>query len=93
MKISCVKVKRHKQFVKDLKKIRLTDSQFQKLAKCITLLAEGKPLPVEFRDHELIGVWHGFREFHLGGDVLVIYRSSGEEIVLVRIGTHNQLFK
>ncbi len=88
-----MKIKRHKQFIKDLRKIRLTDGQFQKLAKCISLIAEGKPLPVDFREHELIGVWRGFREFHLGGDVLVIYRSCGQEIVLVRIGTHSQLFK
>ena len=76
-----------------MKKARLTDGQFQRLAKYITRLAEGEPLPPEARDHELIGVWNGFRELHLGGDVLVIYRSTGKEIVFVRIGTHNQLFK
>ena len=88
-----MKIKRHKQFIKDLKKVRLTDGQFQKLAQYVTRLAKGKSLPPEARDHELIGVWNGFREFHLGGDVLVIYRSTGKEIVFVRIGTHNQLFK
>ena len=88
-----MKIKRHKQFVKDLKKVRLTHGQFQKLAEYITRLAKGNPLPPESRDHELIGIWNGFREFHLGGDVLVIYQSTGKEIVFVRIGTHNQLFK
>ncbi len=87
-----MKLKRHKQFIKDLRKIQITDEQFQKLAKYITLLTEGKPLPPEARDHELIGIWQGFREFHLGGDLLVIYRQTEEEVVLVRIGTHNQLF-
>jgi len=86
-------LKRHKQFVKDFKKVRLTDEQFQKLAKYLTLLAEGKSLPSEAKDHELLGVWQGFREFHLGGDLLVIYRRTRYEIILIRIGTHNQLFK
>ena len=88
-----MRLKRHKQFIKDLKKVRITDEQFRKLAKYITLLTEGKSLPTEARDHELVGVWKGFREFHLGGDLLVIYRKTKDEITLVRIGTHSQLFK
>ncbi len=88
-----MRLKRHKQFIKDLRKVRITDEQFHKLAKYITLLTEGKSLPTEARDHELVGVWKGFREFHLGGDLLVIYRKTKDEITLVRIGTHSQLFK
>ena len=88
-----MKLRRHKQFIKDLKKIRLTDEQFLKLAKYITLLTEAKPLPPEARDHELLGIWKGFREFHVGGDLLVIYRMTEEEVILVRIGSHNQLFQ
>ena len=88
-----LKLKRHKQFVKDLRKARMTYEQFQKLAQYLTLLVEGKHLPPEARDHELLGVWQGFREFHLGGDLLVIYRRTNNEIILARIGTHNQLFK
>jgi len=88
-----MRLKRHKQFIKDLRKLRITDEQFKKLAKYVTLLTEGKPLPPESRDHELVGIWQGFREFHLGGDLLVIYRRTEEEVILVRIGTHSQLFK
>ena len=88
-----MKLKRHKQFVKDLRKVKMTDEQFQKLAKYLTLLTEGRPLPPEARDHELLGIWQGFREFHLGGDLLVIYLRTQDEIILARIGTHNQLFK
>jgi len=88
-----MRLKRYKQFIKDLRKVRISDEQFQKLAKYVTLLTEGKPLPPEARDHELLGIWQGFREFHLGGNLLVIYRRTEEEVILVRIGTHNQLFK
>ncbi|TXH78373.1 MAG: type II toxin-antitoxin system mRNA interferase toxin, RelE/StbE family, partial [Thiothrix sp.] len=34
-----------------------------------------------------------FREFHLGGDMLVIYQFKEYEFVLTRIGTHSQLFR
>lgn len=88
-----MKLKRHKQFIKDFRKIRLTDEQFQKLIKYLNLLLEGKSLPPEAQDHELLGEWGGFREFHLGGDLLVIYYLTENEIILARIGTHNQLFK
>jgi len=40
-----MKLKRHKQFLKDLRKVKMTDEQFQRLAKYLTLLTEGRPLP------------------------------------------------
>jgi mRNA interferase YafQ len=86
-------LKVHKQFKKDLKKVNLTDKQFEKFIKYVSLLLEGKPLPPEAKDHPLIGNWKDFREFHLGGDLLVIYRIDGNALTLVRIGTHNQLFE
>jgi len=67
-------LKRHKQFKKDLKKVNLTDKQFEKLIRYVSLLLENKPLPPEAKDHPLIGNWKDFREFHLGGDLLVIYK-------------------
>ncbi len=86
-------LKRHKQFKKDLKKVKLTDKQFEKLIKYISLLLEEKSLPPEAKDHPLVGKWKDFREFHLGGDLLVIYKIEGKSLILVRIGTHNQLFE
>jgi mRNA interferase YafQ len=45
----------------------------------------------------LTGNWKGFRECHIGGDFLLIYRltDSGkhELIVFVRAGTHAELFE
>ena len=86
-------LKRHKQFKKDLKKINLTDKQFEKFVKYISLLLEKKPLPPEAKDHQLVGNWKDFREFHLGGDLLVIYKVEKNDLILIRIGTHNQLFE
>jgi len=50
-------------------------------------------LPAEAKDHRLKGEWDDFREFHISGDLLVIYQIENEVIKLVRLGTHNQLFK
>lgn len=86
---------RHKLFKKDLGKVTLTDQQFAKMVQYLSLLIEGNDLPSESKDHPLNGEWKNFREFHLGGDMLLIYRIDDEknEVILVRIGTHAQLFK
>ncbi len=93
-----VALKRHKQFKKDLQKIRITDKQFEKLVKYLTTLLDGKDLPLEARDHSLQGEFKDVHEFHLGGDIIVLYRKivhpdGGVSIHLLRIGTHNQIFK
>jgi mRNA interferase YafQ len=84
---------RSKTFKKDYHKIKLTDIQYAKYIKWLSFLLDGKTLPVEARDHNLIGNYSGFREFHVGGDVLVIYCIEDDIIRLTRIGTHSQLFK
>jgi len=84
---------RSKTFKKDYHKIKLTDLQYAKYIKWLSFLLDGKTLPVEARDHNLIGNYSGFREFHVGGDLLVIYCIEDDIIRLTRIGTHSQLFK
>ena len=65
------------------------------LAKVRSLLAsliEQQPLPGRYHDHPLRGVWKGYREVHLESDWLVVFRIHGEELQLVRTGTHSDLF-
>jgi len=88
-----MKIKRHKKFLKDFRDTRLSDSQFEKFVYYINLLREDKSLPIESKDHYLIGNYRDCKEFHLGGDMLIIYLvSDNNEITLMRIGTHSQLF-
>ena len=82
-----------KSFEKDLKKLNLKREKLEKLFDAVARLLSGKALPAELRDHKLIGELSDHREFHLGGDLLVLYRITKKEIFLVRIGTHNQLFE
>lgn len=86
-------LKREKKFINDLSKAKLSDSEFNKMIEYFSLLSSGKPLPPSANDHALSGNYAKYREFHIGGDKLVIYKIENETIYLARIGTHSQLFK
>lgn len=86
-------LKREKKFINDLSKVRLSDSEFNKMIEYFSLLSSGKPLPPSANDHALSGEYAKYREFHIGGDKLVIYKIVDGTIYLARIGTHAQLFK
>ena len=86
-------LKRHKYYRKDALKVKLTDGQYAKRLKYLSCILEGVSLPAEARDHELIGEYKGFREFHLGGDMLIVYKVVDTILYLQRMGTHSQLFK
>lgn len=79
-------------FIKDMRSVRLTEGQAAKLFVYVAALLDEKPLPPESKDHALHGEWLDFRELHLGGDMLLIYKSDASTIYLTRLGTHAQLF-
>ena len=63
------------------------------LQRAIDILRIPDQLPPENRDHDLTGDYAGHRECHLRPDWLLIYRQSGEELLLYRTGTHSDLFR
>lgn len=83
----------HKIFTKDLKKAQLNPSNSKKLFSYISLLLSRKELPAEAKDHFLAGKYKDTKEFHISGDLLVIYMISNNTLKLLRIGTHSQLFR
>lgn len=86
-------LKQTKTYLKDSKRTVLSDKHFTKFVQYLNALSKDETLPEESNDHALIGNWGGYREFHLGGDVLIIYKATEDEIILTRIGTHSQLFE
>ena len=88
-----MKLFRAKTFKKDYQRLKISDSQYTKYIKYLSLLLEGKTLPLEARNHTLIGNYSDFKEFHIVGDVLVVYYVEDDIIRLTRIGTHSQIFK
>ena len=64
----------------------------------LLLIANDAPLGPEWKDHPLKGDWASYRECHIGGDFLLIYRldeTAGKNgtIVFTRTGTHSELFQ
>ncbi len=46
----------------------------------LLLISNSGPLPSEYKDHALIGNWSGYRECHVGGDFLLIYRVDDTKV-------------
>ncbi len=88
-----MQLKRHKFYRKDELKAKLTDEQYAKKIKYLSLILNDEVLPSESLDHSLTGEYKNFREFHLGGDMLIIYTVKDDILYLQRIGTHSQLFR
>ena len=65
------------------------------LREPIILLAKGKMLPPKFQDHPLQGRFSSFRECHIKGDWLLIYRIIEDKLILSLhcTGTHSDLFE
>ena len=88
-----LKLFRTKTFIKDYKKAKLSDQHYSKYIQYLSLLLKEQVLPQEALDHALKGEYKSFREFHISGDMLIIYIIENEYLKLVRIGTHSQLFE
>jgi mRNA interferase YafQ len=80
------------QFRRDVKLAQRRGRDMSKLRELILLLAEGIPLAPRYNDHPLTGGWKRHRECHLEPDWLLIYKIEGDELYLVRTGTHSDLF-
>jgi len=81
-----------KQFKKDYaKRIEGTrmEAEFEAL---FDLLVSGQALPENYYDHALVGNWKGYRDCHLRGDMVLIYKIVGDTIVFTRINSHSELF-
>ena len=88
-----LKLFRTKTFLKDYKKAKLSDQHYSKYIEYLSLLIKEQKLPEEALDHALKGDYKSFKEFHISGDMLIIYIIEDEYLKLVRIGTHSQLFE
>lgn len=58
------------------------------------MLEDRELLSTKYKDHALKGNWKGYRELHIEGDWLLIYKVDREELLLVltRTGSHDLLF-
>ena len=81
-------------FKRDYKRIVKRGYDTRLLEEVIEMLAEQKPLPEKFRDHDLTGNYKGCRECHILPDWLLVYEVNNDELILylIRTGSHSDLF-
>ena len=83
-----------KAFLKDWQRLLHSGKQDMSRLKepMLLLIQNDGPLPAEWLDHELDGEWADHRELHAKGDLLLVYRVEGDQVIFVRAGTHSELF-
>jgi mRNA interferase YafQ len=82
------------QFEKDYKTILKRKYDIDLLEKVFEILISGKELPVKSKNHPLKGTYKNAFDCHIKPDWILIYKKNDDEktIVLVRTGTHSDLF-
>ena len=88
------KLVRTKTFKRSFKKLNFDDNDLQNFfIDVIYKLSNGIKLEKKYKDHQLKGELKEFRECHLKPDLLLIYRIKDNQLELIDIGTHTELFK
>lgn len=81
------------QYKKDLKRIRNNPKKAKALLEVLKMLENEVPIPKEFRPHKLSHDYDGCMECHIEGDFLLIwFDEETQDIDLVRLGSHSELF-
>jgi len=82
-----------RKFVKDIKRLKSNKHYNSEIFKgVVSSLVRGEGLDVKYKDHQLGGKLENCRECHLKFDLLLIYEVSPNEIRLLPVCTHSELF-
>ena len=80
-------------YKQDLKRVIKQGWDGNQINDVITQLLNDDILDPSLRDHPLIGDYKDFRECHIKGDLVVIYKRDEKILSLYRIGRHQDIFK
>jgi mRNA interferase YafQ len=86
------RIAQRRRFRDDVKRQKRHGKSIGDLIAAVELLAEAGGLPPAYRAHKLSGAWRGVWECHIEPDWLLIYVVTEEEVLLIRTGTHADLF-
>ena len=81
-----------RRFKKDTDMARQRHKDLNKLKTIIATLANNNQLSPKHRNHKLKGNFVDCWECHIEPDWLLIYKKTDDELILVRTGTHSDLF-
>ena len=80
------------RFEKDLKRADRRGKDLDKLWTVVEALLSGRDLHPRLRPHRLSGQWSDYWECHIEPDWLLIWGYGNDALVVVRTGTHSDLF-
>lgn len=81
------------QYKKDLKRIRNNPKKAADLLEVLRMLENEIEIPESYKPHMLTGDYAGCMECHIQGDFLLIWLDpESNQIDLVRLGSHSELF-
>ena len=84
---------RSAQFKRDVRRLAKRGRELGKLRQLLGTLIDQARMTAKVRDHRLRGIWKGYREVHVEPDRVLIYRIEGDELHLIRTGSHADLFR
>ncbi len=79
-------------FERDLRRIDKQGKDLDKLETIVNIPQAREPMPARCRPHPLRGIWAGHSDCHVEPDWLLLYRMTDEALILVRTGSHAELF-
>ncbi len=78
---------------KSFRKLLLNGFDARILEVALEWIKANKTPPIDrYKDHPLSGNLKGWWDLHLKSDLILVYRVEGDDIYLLDIGTHNQVF-
>jgi len=87
------KLKPSSKYKKDYKRYRNSAKKVAELFEVLRMLENEVPIPAEYDPHMLKGDYNGHMECHIEDDFLLIwFDPDSDEIALVRLGSHSELF-
>ena len=88
-------IRAEKSYRKQYRLLEKRGYDMECLDEVVILLASGEALPPKYRDHPLRGDRHGYRDCHIQGDWVLIYKIDKGMLTLIlsETGTHSDLLE
>lgn len=85
-----MRIKLHKNFEKQYKKLRLTEKKKFKERRDLFLEDEFDPI---LNNHALKGKYLDYRSINITGDLRAIYKKDDDNFIFVAISSHSNLYR
>ncbi|MDP3889248.1 MAG: type II toxin-antitoxin system YafQ family toxin [bacterium] len=80
------------QFKKDFRNAKNRGKKLDRLTHILEKLQHNEQLPLKNKNHKLKGNYTNCWECHIEPDWLLIYQLTPDELILIRTGSHSDLF-